>query len=120
MTKRKRGKPVKPVFRSDFREENPKLHALHVKWALIHLTAVGECYRKLTSFSDLNTYDFSDLNTYDFAQALGDVLRRKLQEDAAYAEASEILDSITNVKEGFVDESYREQTTPMFGEYKRP
>ena len=80
--------PITPPsgFIQDFRKTNPALHLLYVKWAVRHLAMVRKMIGMLM--------DESNLNTYDFARALVTQCETHIAEQAAYADAHEILESI--------------------------
>lgn len=79
-------KMAKEAFKQDFRKENPGLHLLYVKWGVTHLQAIRECLEKLASFSNGNLLDA--MNALDREQV------KLIRENAAYADAAEILESL--------------------------
>ena len=79
------------VFKEDHRKTNPGLHLLYVKTAVVHLTVIDECLKKLE-------YQ-SNLNMLDSIQALYKERGKLVKNNAAYADAQEILDSITEKKD---------------------
>lgn len=74
------------VMERDWREENPGLHLLYVKWAIKHLSMVHRMIKELMGESSLNTYDA--------AMALQDWMDKTVRTDAAYADANEMLLSV--------------------------
>lgn len=74
-------------FLRDVRAENPDLHMLYVKWACAHLTKIDRCIR----FID----DCSNLNMLGMTIAMQEQRTKLVTENAAYAEAQEILDMIS-------------------------
>ena len=80
--------PITPPtgFTRDFRTSNPNLHFFYVKQAIKHLAMVRKMINKL--------FGESNGNTYGFAMALVNERDRLVKEDADYADAQEILDSI--------------------------
>lgn len=77
---------AKKTFKQDFRKENPGLHLLHTKWAVVHLRAIRECLEKLSSFSNTNLWDSM--------AALEKERVKLIRENAAYADGAEILESL--------------------------
>ncbi len=74
-------------FKKDWRVENPGLHLLYVKLGVQHLRAIDECRERLLAFSNLNLWDA--------ALALARERAKLVRENAAYADANEVLKSIT-------------------------
>jgi hypothetical protein len=79
------------TFKSDFRNSNPKLHLLYTKWAIQHLSEIDKMLKKL--------FGFSNINMLDVGWALKEQVVKLINENAAYAEAQEILDSISGEDE---------------------
>ena len=75
-------------MKSNFRIKNPKLHLLYVKWAVTHLTEIVNCITRLNNFSNINLIDC--------ISALQIERDKLICENAAYADAWEILQSIYN------------------------
>ena len=73
-------------FLEDRRKTKPGLHLLYTASAIKHLLAISECIAKLSSFSNLNMLDP--------IQALIDSRTKLIQDNAAFAEAAIIIDSI--------------------------
>lgn len=82
----------KSQFASDFRKSKPNLHMLYVKWACQHLVAIDQCLERLDSFSNLNLADIM--------VAMQEERAKLLRENAAYADAQEILEGIGHAKAG--------------------
>lgn len=74
------------IFPEDHRQSNPGLHMLYTKWAIPHLV---ELDKAITTFGN-----FSNLNMLGVVQALFAERKKLVTENAAYAEADEILKSI--------------------------
>jgi hypothetical protein len=74
------------TFKEDHRTENPALHLLYVKTGVKHLRAIDECMKKFQEFSNLNLYGAMD--------ALRKERAKLVTENAAYADADEILLSL--------------------------
>jgi hypothetical protein len=73
-------------FKNDYRQSNPGLHLLYVKWAVAHLAAADRMIREL--------YGFANLNAREMGVALEDAYARLVATDAAYADADEIVRSV--------------------------
>ena len=73
-------------MKTDSKEVNLKLHLLHVIWAITHLTEIANCITKLDNFSNINPIDG--------ITALQSERDRLIQNNAVYAEAWEILNSV--------------------------
>ena len=70
-------------FKFDFRKTNPTLHLLYVKWAIANLVAIDRAIRQMTK-----------LNHNSLNEAIWALLKQKeklIKEDAAHADANEIL-----------------------------
>lgn len=81
----------------DWRKENPALHLFYVKCAVTHLVALDQCIERLGSFSNFNLMDAEE--------ALYNAREKLVIENAAYADAEEILNSLKERgKEKGVDE----------------
>jgi len=80
---------TKISFKEDQRKENPGLHLLYTKRAITHLAQIEEIQKKLSSFSNTNMIDIS-LSVERERQKL-------IKNNAAYADANEILDSIRHL-----------------------
>lgn len=77
-------------FVRDQRETNPRLHMLYTKWAIGHLVVIDEFHRKLHNFANMNMLDLCEVIQKE---------RYKLTtENAAYAEAEEIIKLIEKHK----------------------
>ena len=74
------------TMKTDFREVNPKLHLLSVIQAITHLTEIANRIVRLDNFSNINLID-----SITALQSERDEL---IQNNAAYAEAWEILSGI--------------------------
>lgn len=84
--KQKQATKRNPEYKFDFRKEKPALHLLYVKWACKHLTIIDECMQRLS--------DQSNLNLTDMLAAMEQERAKLILENAAYADAQEILDLI--------------------------
>lgn len=74
------------TYDKDHRESNPGLHLLYVKWAVLHLKEIDNCMEKLLKFSNINLHDV--------VQAMHLEREKLITENAAYADANEILLSL--------------------------
>ena len=74
------------VFTIDNRDSNPHLHMLYVKWAVKHLVAIDKAIECLS--------DMHNLNLFDIIEAMQIQRDKLINENAAYADADEILNSI--------------------------
>lgn len=85
-------KPIQPEqkFIYNLRSANPACHLLAVKWAAAHLTTIDKCIRLMMAHSNLNMIDC--------ALALRSQREKLIRENAAYADAQEILDGISLAK----------------------
>lgn len=94
MTKSKSKKDKKPVtpvgFLEDRREDKPGLHLLYVKWGCQHLRAIDNCIKQLGAFSNGNLHDT--------IMALAEQRQKLVTENAAYADAHEILEMVLHPK----------------------
>lgn len=72
-----------PQFKSDFRKTNPALHLLYVKWAVASLVTIDRAINKLEKLGVLSMNGA--------ICALIKERNRLVEEDAAHADASEIL-----------------------------
>ncbi len=68
----------------DWRNANPKLHLLYVKWAVQHIKTVRSCMQKLDNFSNCNLMDI--------VAVMDDELRYLINSNPAYMDAAEILE----------------------------
>lgn len=87
MTKRPRPAPnAKPTFEQDHRKTNPGLHLFYVKTAVTHLRTIDKCQEALGNHSNGNLLDMQvAINTQRWLLVAN---------DAAYADAQEILESL--------------------------
>lgn len=76
----------KKKFIDDFRKSKPELHMLYTKWAVKHLFAIDKSIDKL--------YDFNNINLLDIIEVMIEEKNKLISENAAYADAFEILKSI--------------------------
>lgn len=70
-------------FKQDFRQSNPKLHKLYVRWAYETLSVANDAAQQLF-----------DMNKVDASIIAGDInkhIRNLVKENAAYAEAAAML-----------------------------
>jgi hypothetical protein len=74
---------VKQGFKADWRKENPSLHLLYVKTAIRHLIILDQMIQRLS--------DESNLNLLDATVALGREREILVRENAAFADAHEVL-----------------------------
>lgn len=74
------------VFPKDHRQTNPGLHMLYTKTAVVHLVEIDKAIRTFGNFANLNMLDIQS--------ALFTERKKLVTENAAYAEADEILKSI--------------------------
>jgi len=74
------------AFKTDLRKDNPALHLLYTKWAVVYLSEAHKTIDKFASFSNL----MAD----EFAETLRDKIKKLVTRDAAFADALEILRSI--------------------------
>lgn len=79
-----------PKFTEDWRKDNPGLHMLYVKSALEHLTAIDLAIARFDSFSNLNMMDP--------IAALGGARSKLVNTNAAYYDASTMIDSIEKTR----------------------
>jgi hypothetical protein len=86
----KERKTMKTPQFQDVSVSNPKLHTLFVKVAVKHLVVIDKCIDNLLQFSSIHMLGFVEAINHE-----RNVLTR---DNAAYADASEILQSITEVK----------------------
>jgi hypothetical protein len=70
-------------FKEDRRAENPGLHLLYTKGAIIHLTAIDEAIEKFQNFSNLNMDDIT--------VAMRNERLKLVTQNAAYNEAQQML-----------------------------
>ena len=70
-------------FKVDHREENAGLHLLYVKTAVKHLKYIDEVLGKLD--------DFANMNILDLSCAIQKERTKLVKENAAYADADEIV-----------------------------
>lgn len=77
-------------FIKDQRETNPRLHMLYTKWAVEHLVVIDEFHRKL--------HNFANMNMLDLCEVIGNEREKLTTENAAYAEADEIIKLIEKHK----------------------
>jgi len=77
-------------FEQDHRKSNPGLHLLYVKWAIQHLTTINVSIEKISKYSNLNMFDI--LN------AMWKEREKLIKNNAAYADAQEIISSIQEIK----------------------
>lgn len=75
-----------PDFKEDRSISNPQAHLLYVKWAVKHLVTIDDCIRKITNFSNLNMMNI--------LEAMWEERNKLVRENAAYADAQEIISSI--------------------------
>jgi glutathionyl-hydroquinone reductase len=73
-----------------FRNSNPKLHALYVKWACTHLTVIDRQIKELQ--------DFANINMLDVAVALEAARMKLVRENPAYKDADEICRDIRKAR----------------------
>ena len=88
----------------DCRDENPKLHALYVRWATEHLIAARRCIEYMESFSNWSASEFS--------AAMQDAENKLISENAAYKEASDFLNMLQS------DHGVRFKNIRIFSEHK--
>jgi hypothetical protein len=78
------------IEKSEFTEDrsisNPQAHLLYVKWAVKHLVTIDDCIRKISNFSNLNMMNI--------LEAMWTERNKLVRENAAYADAQEIISSI--------------------------
>lgn len=74
------------VFPNDHRKTNAALHMLYTKWAVRHLVEIDKALKTF--------YDFSNMNMLGVTEALRNERKKLTTENAAYAEADDILQSI--------------------------
>lgn len=79
----------------DYRDSNPKLHLLYVKWAVEHLSTIDKMAKKL--------FKFSNTNMYEVGSGLVEAAKKLCRENTAYADADEILRSIDKKYNSFVE-----------------
>lgn len=72
-----------PKFKTDFRKTNPTLHLLYVKWAVANLVVIDRAIKQLEKQANISLYGT--------IYALIKERNKLLKEDAAYADANEIL-----------------------------
>ncbi len=77
---------------SDFRETNPALHLLYVKWAVQHLAMLDRMLAEL--------WGCSNMNMHGPAAALQKERNKLTTYDAAYLDADEILKSLKGTDNG--------------------
>lgn len=87
-------------YREDHRESNPGLHLLYVKWACRNLQAIDNCVQVL------NRLHQTPLNS--IICKMLDERSKLVNEDAAYAEADEILKEIKSVEIDMPEQNLRE------------
>jgi hypothetical protein len=85
------------AFKEDHRDSNPGLHLLYVKWAVGHLTLIDGIEKLL--------FEQSNLNLLDLQIAVSNEREKLVKENAAYADASEVLEQVCNAKSHFKNES---------------
>ena len=78
--------PMDREFKEDLRKTNPSLHMLYTVWALKHLRAIQEFKITLAGFGNLNTLNMRIAVNKQYAKLI--------EENAAYAQAHWMLDSI--------------------------
>jgi len=81
---------MKKSYEFDQRKNNPGLHMLYTKTAIIHLVAIRKMLKKL--------YSFANTNMTDMIIAIHEQEEKLIETSAAYAEANEILTSISQAK----------------------
>ena len=74
------------TFAEDHRKSNPGLHMFYTKNAVKFLTMADRAIKRF--------YACSNVHTADFAEVLRDERARKVESNAAFAEAAEIIFSI--------------------------
>lgn len=72
-----------PQFQSDFRKTNPALHLLYVKWAVANLVTLDRAIKQIEKRGH------NSLN--EACRALIKERNKLVKEDAAHADANEIL-----------------------------
>ena len=80
----KRTKPA--PFKDDWRQKNPGLHLLYTKWALVHLKEVERTMKRFAGFCNFNMMDIM--------VSIERERNKLIRNNAAYAEAAEMLDSL--------------------------
>lgn len=78
--------PKKRAFKYDHRMSNPGLHILYTKWACKHLHTIRKQIMELNGFSNVNMIAVSNALVREY--------QRLVRENAAYADAHEILESM--------------------------
>lgn len=73
-------------FIIDHSESNPGLHFLYVKWGIKHLHEINKMIRTLDNFSNINMHSF--------ILVLIKEKEKIINENKAYYDANEILESI--------------------------
>jgi hypothetical protein len=81
---------LKNKYKSDLRIENPSLHLLYVKWAVQHLTCINKA---IVSFAK-----FGNFNMNEVIIATAEARDNLIKNNAAYADASEIIESINKYR----------------------
>jgi hypothetical protein len=71
------------AFTEDRRTDNPGLHLLYVKWAIMHLRSIDNALKDLERHSNLNLLDIM--------QAMHVERQKLVDTNAAYADAQEII-----------------------------
>lgn len=76
------------TFKYDQRTINPGLHLLYTRWAVEHLLLIEKA-KKLLSISNINLIDIQD--------AMDREKNKLIAENAAYAEAQDILEIVKRI-----------------------
>lgn len=74
------------IYIFDWRKENPALHLLYVKWAVKHLAIINRQIQELC--------DLSNGTVLDMIVAMQEQRDKLINENAAFADANEILESL--------------------------
>jgi hypothetical protein len=80
---KKESKQKTPKFKQDWRKAKPALHLLYTKWAVGNLVAIDRALKKLA--------DTHNISMFGAIFALKKERAKLVAEDAAYADANEIL-----------------------------
>jgi len=80
---KKESKQKTPKFKQDWRKTNPALHLLYTKWAVGNLVVIDRALKKLV--------DTHNISMFGAIFALNKERAKLVAEDAAYADADEIL-----------------------------
>ena len=78
-------------FIYDQLEEKPKLHMLYTKWAVEHLTAIDNFIQRLS--------DFANIDMLECIYAVQKQRKKLCDENRAYYDANEIIESIKKENE---------------------